>query len=216
MKSSTKSNTKADALLRTSLLLAGMALPCLCLCQCQLVPAGREVTLRPTDRVVVSYQQGSDGGLQQTLLSQTQVSAQAAYSQKGADPGLKVARLDHLQDLLDEFGRHRFFQKAQPAPPSDVKQLLSVEVNGQSRVFAMLPAHVERNREDLLDFIACKQAFVRVFNLTTGFSSGRTSAADLQKSQAELRERAQRLQEQRQKAAPDQGQDKSQGKSGKR
>jgi len=90
-----------------------------------------------------------------------------------------------------------------------------VEVNGQSRVFAMLPAHIERSREDLLDFIACKRAFVRVFNLTTGFSAGRTSAADLQKSQAELRERAQRLQEQRQKGTPDQGQDKSQGKSGK-
>ncbi len=177
--------------------------PCLwpCLCQCQIGSPGPWVTLRPTDRVVVSYQQGHDGGLHQTLVAGTGVSPRQAYSRKGADPGLKVAQLDQLQDLLNAFGRNRFFQKAQPSPPVDAKQLLSVEVNGQSQVLAMLPAYVDRDPQDLRDFIACKAAFVQAFNLTQGFSSGQTSAAELQESQAELRERAKRLQEQRTKSA---------------
>jgi hypothetical protein len=177
----------------SSLLMVGMAL----LCQCQTGSAGRWVTLHPTDRVVVSYQRGQDGGLRQTLVAGAGVSPRQAYSPKDADPGLKVAQLDQVQDLLNQFGRHRFFQKAHPSAPANAKQTISVEVNGQSQVLTMLPAHVQRSREDLVDFIACKAAFVSTFNQTQGFSSGRTSAAELQQSQAELRERAQRLQEQR-------------------
>ena len=60
---------------------------CLLLCQCLGGPAGRWISLRPTDRVVVSYQQGSDGGLRQTLCGGSQFSAREAYSKKGADPG---------------------------------------------------------------------------------------------------------------------------------
>ena len=115
---------------RPSLLVVCMALLWPCLCQCQIGSAGRWVTLRPTDRVVVSYQQGSDGGLRQTLCGGSQFSAREAYSKKGADPGLKVAQLDDIQRLLDEFGRNRFFTKARPTAPADGKQLLSVEVNG--------------------------------------------------------------------------------------
>ncbi len=184
---------------RPSLLVVGMALLWPCLCQCQ-IGSGRRVTLHPTDRVVVSYRQGPDGGLHQTLVAGTGVSPKDAYSPKGADPGLKVARLDQLQGLLDAFGRNRFFQKAQRSPPTDAKQLLSVEVNGQSQVLAMLPAYVDRDPQDLRDFIACKNAFIEAFNLTQGFSSGQTSAAELEKSQTELRERAKRLQEQRKKS----------------
>jgi hypothetical protein len=174
----------------SSLLVVGMAL----LCQCQ-IGSGRWVTLGPTDRVEVSYQQGQDGGLRQTLVAGPGVSAREAYSQKGADPGMKVAQLYRVQALLNQFGRNRFFNKAKPSAPADAKQTLSVEVNGQSHVLAMMPAHVERSPEDLVDFIACKQAFVEAFNLTQGFSSGQTSLTELQESQAELRERAQRLQE---------------------
>ena len=108
---------------------------------------------------------------------------------------MKVARLDHMQGLLDEFGRNRFFIKARPAAPSNVKQFLSVEVNGHNQVFAMLREGPDRSQQDVLDFIACKQAFIRAFNVTTGFSSGNTSAAELRKRQAELRERARRLQQ---------------------
>jgi hypothetical protein len=169
-------------------------LVCPLLCQCVGGPAGRWVSLGPTDQVAVSYQQ-SDGSLRQTLCSGPQLTARDAYSKKDADPGLKVARLDDMQRLLDELGRHRFSAKAQPVVPRDFKQLISVEVNGQARVFAMLPEGADRRPEDLIDFIACKQAFVNAFNATTGFSSGTTSAADLEKRQAELEERARRLQQ---------------------
>lgn len=163
---------------------------CLLLCQCVGGPAGRWTTLQDADRVVVHYQQGS---LRQTLCSGPQFSAREAYSKKGADPGLKVARPDVMQHLLDDLGRHGFAAKAQPMAPGNFKQLISVEVNGQNRVLAMLPEGPDRSEQDLIDFIGCKQAFLRAFNATTGFSSGNTSAADLQKHQAELQERARRL-----------------------
>lgn len=172
-----------------------LALFCPLLCQCLGGLGGRWVRLSPTDRVVVSYHQGSEGGLQQTLCSGSPFNPRDAYSKKGADPGLKVARMDDMQSLLDEFGRNHFFTKARPEAPSDVKQFLSVEVNGHNQVFAMLPEGPNRSQQDVLDFIACKQAFVQAFNVTTGFSSGKTSAAELQKRQAELRERARRLQQ---------------------
>ncbi len=197
---------------RLSTLLLALLCPLLgpLLCQCQVGPAGRWVSLRPTDRVVVSYQRRSDGGLQQTLCGGSQFSAREAYSKKGADPGVKVARLDDIQRLLDEFGRNRFFTKARPTAPADCKQLLSVEVNGHHQVFAMLPRGSDRSQQDVLDFIACKQAFVRAFNVTTGFSSGNTSVAELEKQQAEFRERARRLQQGEAKKAA-----ANAGKSGK-
>lgn len=167
-----------------------LCLPCLLLCQCLGGPAGRWTTVVPGDRVVVLYEQG---GLRQTLCSGPQFTAREAYSRKGADPGLKVARPEDMQRLLDELGRHGFALRAKPLAPRDIKQLISVEINGQTQVFAMLPKGPERSERDLVDFIGCKQAFVRAFNATTGFSSGNTSAADLQKHQAELRERARQL-----------------------
>lgn len=166
---------------------------CLPLCQCVGGPAGRWVTLGPGDRVAVSYEQAADGGLRQTLCSGPQLSPREAYSRKGADPGLKVVEWEAMQRLLDEFGQYRFAAKAHPTAPGDVKQLLSVEVNGRTQVLAMLPEGPARSSQDLVDFIACKQAFVRTFNATTAFTSGNTSVAELQRQQEELRERARRL-----------------------
>jgi hypothetical protein len=100
-----------------------------------------------------------------------------------------------MQRLLDELGRNRFFTKSRPMAPADARQLLSVEVNGQNQVLAMLPEGPDRSQQDVLDFIACKQAFARAFNVTTGFSSGNTSVAELEKQQAKFRERARRLQQ---------------------
>lgn len=172
--------------------MAPAALLCLLLCQCLGGPAGRWTTLGATDVVVVSYQQG-EGNLRQSLCAGPRFSAREAYSKKGADPGLKVARLEDMQRLLDELGRNHFDAKAQPTTPREHKQLISVEINGVTRVFAMLPESSGRTPEDLVDFIGCKQAFLRAFNATTGFSSGNTSAAELQKHQAELEERARKL-----------------------
>ncbi len=158
---------------------------CLALSQCSTHPQRyREAAIKSEDQVIVVYSDSQ--GVRTSLCNQGFKSPQEAYSRPGSQPGLKVVKDLDMQDLLNEFAAHRFFQKAtlsQPNPRASAN--LSVSINGRTQVFSRLRETPKERGEDVQDFISCMKVFFTLSNLTTSFSSSPQASRDLFKRTAQ-------------------------------
>ncbi|MBK8099732.1 MAG: hypothetical protein IPK26_21715 [Planctomycetes bacterium] len=84
----------------------------------------RQITVQPGERVRIALQQ-ADGKVF-TLQNESSGSAESVYRDAHADLGLKVAKDDKIQLLLDLLAAKGMFERATSHPAPDARDVLSV------------------------------------------------------------------------------------------
>ena len=126
----------------------------------------RVVTLQPQDDVMVRYYDSSNG-LDQRLQNGSATEATSVYSQRGADPALKVVPDEDMQVLLDALATLGFYEHATPVVSPGAKALLAVDHNGERRVWSRVSG--ADTPEEITAFNEARTLFLGVFNNTLSF-----------------------------------------------
>lgn len=155
---------------------------CAALCQCAGGPQlERKLAIGADEKAVVAYQNTKGDSL--SLVNRSSVTAAEANAIRRQDPGLKVIPDEEVQILLDVFGAHRFFELA--ADDRDPRAPGWLLLNYKGRTYVMSSS--QANKEDLVHFSTCFQAFIEMYNANLNLSGSKLSAADLEKASDELK-----------------------------
>lgn len=158
--------------------------------QCASSPSLRRVdTIRPGDRVVVTFRSGSTT---LALRNASSLAPEKAYSTRGGDLNLKIAHDTAMQALLDSLATLGFYDRAQPAALPGAKATLTLEHGDKRLVLSRLPVALG-SAEEALRFTDCMAVFRAVYDATTAYHTGvGVDPEDLYEANRRLREDARR------------------------